>query len=127
MVWGAISYSLRSHLVFLQGKVNSARYIAQVDNIMLPPFLRQEGDVLFQQVNACSHMAAVMQRAFHGVQQLPWPVRAPDLSPIKYIWDMKKQELTLSPEPATTITELQQWMQDAWDSLLQDDIWQIWV
>ena len=46
MVWGAISYNSRSHLVFLQGKVNSACYIAQVVNPMLLPLLRQEGDVL---------------------------------------------------------------------------------
>ena len=48
MVWGAISYDSRSYLVFLQGKVNSARYIAQVVNPVLLSFLRQEGDVLFQ-------------------------------------------------------------------------------
>ena len=35
---------------------------------------------------------------------------------------MMKQELTLSPEPATTIAELRQWVQDAWDSVSQDDI-----
>ena len=28
---------------------------------------------------------------------------------------MMKQDLILSPEPSTIITELQQWMQDAWD------------
>ena len=30
MVWRAFSYNMQSHLVFLQGKVNSAHYIAQV-------------------------------------------------------------------------------------------------
>ena len=59
---------------------------------MLLPFLRQEGDVLFQQDNARSHTAAATQR---GVQQLSWPARTPDLSPI-------------SPEPATTIAEFRQ-------------------
>ena len=44
---GAISYYSRSHLVFLQGKVNSARYIAQVLNPVLLPFLRQDSGVLF--------------------------------------------------------------------------------
>ena len=41
MVWGggAISYNSRSHFVFVQGKVNSARYIAQVVNTVLLPFL----------------------------------------------------------------------------------------
>ena len=35
---------------------------------------------------------------------------------------MMKLELTLSPEPATTIAELRKWVQDAWDNLSQDDI-----
>ena len=55
---GAIHYNSRSHLVFLQGKVNSARYIAQVVNPVPLSFLRQESDVLFQQDNARLHTAA---------------------------------------------------------------------
>ena len=41
MVWGVegISYNLWSHLVFLQGKVNSACYTAQVVNPVLLPFI----------------------------------------------------------------------------------------
>ena len=35
---------------------------------------------------------------------------------------MMKRELTLSPEPVTTIAELEQQMQDTWDNLSQDDI-----
>ena len=70
MLWGSISYNSPSHLVFLQGKVNSAWYIAQVVNCMLLPFLQQEGDVLFSRTTR-PHMAAVMQCALCGVQQLP--------------------------------------------------------
>ena len=51
--------------------------------------------------------------------------RSPDLSPIEHVWDMMKQELTLPPEPATTIAEMWQWVQDAWANLLLDDIWQL--
>ena len=35
---------------------------------------------------------------------------------------MIKRELTLSPEPGTTIAELRQRVQDAWENLSQDDI-----
>ena len=122
MVWGAISYSSQSHLVFLQGRVNSSRYITQVVNAVLLPFLRQEGDVLFQQDNARLHTAAGTQLSLRGVQQLPWPARSPDISPMEHIWDMMKRELTLSPEPATTIAELRKRVQNAWDSPFQDDI-----
>ena len=38
----AIGYNSRSHLVFLQDKINSAHYIAQVVNPRLLPFLRRE-------------------------------------------------------------------------------------
>ena len=75
MVWGAISYNSRSHMVFLQGKVNCARYIAHVNPVLLP-FLQQEGDVHFQQDNECPHTAAATQRALRGVQELSWPARA---------------------------------------------------
>ena len=60
----------QSHLLFLQVKVNNARYTAHVNTVLLP-FRRQEGDVIFQQDNACPHTAAAMQRALRGVQQLP--------------------------------------------------------
>ena len=66
-----ISYNSWPHLAFLQGKVNSARYIAQVVNPVLLPFLRQECDVFFQQDNTRPYMAAVMQHALCCVQQLP--------------------------------------------------------
>ena len=89
---------------------------------MLLPFHRQQGDVLFQHDNARPRTAAATQRALRGVQLLPWLARAPDLSPIEHIWDMMKQQLTLSPELATTIAELQQRVHDAWDNLLQYDI-----
>ena len=55
------------YLVLLQGKVNSARYIAQVVNPVLLTFLRQAGDVLFQQDNARLHTVAATQHALHGV------------------------------------------------------------
>ena len=102
MVWGANSYNSQSHLVILQDKVNSARYIVKVINLVLLPFLRQEGNVLFQADNARPHAGATTQRALHGVKQLPWPARSPDFSPIEHVWDMIKEE-TLSPEPATII------------------------
>ena len=63
MVWGAISYNSRSHLVFPQDKVNSAPYTVQVVN----PVLCQDGDVLYQEDNTCPHAATATQHALHGV------------------------------------------------------------
>ena len=52
MVWEAISYNSRSHLVFLQRKVNSFRCFAEVVNPVLLQFLQHKSDLLFQQDNA---------------------------------------------------------------------------
>ena len=100
MVWGE-GHQLQL-AVFVKRKVNSASYIAEVVNPVLLPFLQKEGDVLFQQDITHPHTAAAIRCALHGLQ-LPWPARSPDLSPIEHTWDMMKQELALSPEPATTI------------------------
>ena len=93
---GAISSILWSHLVFLQDKVNSVRYIAQVVNPMLLSFLQQEGDVLFQQDNTRPHTAAATQRALCGIQQLSWPARSSDLLPIVQVQDMMKHCQTVT-------------------------------
>ena len=95
--------------MFLQGNVNSIRYIAQVVNTVLLSFYQQEGDVFFQQDNTSPHTAGAIQRALRCVQQLPWPADPQDLSPTEHVLGMMKRELILSPEPATTIAELRQW------------------
>ena len=76
---GAINYNSRSHLVFLQGKSNSARHIEQVVNPVLLSFIRKKVDVLFQQDNARPHTAAATQRrpTLRGVQNVPRPARSP--------------------------------------------------
>ena len=99
-----------------------AGYRKRVPATLLLPFIRQGGDVLFLQDNTCPHMAAAMQCALRGVQQLPWPTRTPDLSSIEHVWDIMMWELSLSQEPATTIAELRQEVQVPWNNLLQDNI-----
>ena len=101
--------------MFLQSKVNSARYITHVVSPMLLPFLLQEIDVPFQQNNVRPHTAAATQRAVRGVQQLLWPARSPYLSPIEHVVHMMKRELTISAKPIITIDEFRQRVQDAWE------------
>ena len=89
---------------------------------MLLSFLREEGGVLCQQDNARPHTAAATQRALRGVQQLPWPARSPDLTPVDHVWDMMKRELSLSPKSTTTISAFRQWVLDACENPSQDEI-----
>ena len=47
----------------------------------------------FSADNARPHTAAATQHALRGVQQLLWPARMPDVSPIEYLWDMVKWDI----------------------------------
>ena len=111
----AISYNSQSHLAFLQGKVNSAHYIAQVVNLVLLPFLRQEGDVLFSRTTHIYIWLLQCNMLFMVYNSCPGQ-QDPQIS---RQLNLMKWELTLSPEPVTT---MQQQVQDAWNNVLQEDI-----
>ncbi|GFX91621.1 transposable element Tcb1 transposase [Trichonephila clavipes] len=74
------------------------------------PYLQGLATTIFQQDNARSHVARIVQRFFvnHQIELLPWPTRSPDLSPIGNMWSMVAQRLTQIPSPAATPDRLWQ-------------------
>jgi hypothetical protein len=57
MVWGAIGYGSRSPLVFIRGSMTSVRYINEVLEPFLLPYLNGLHQPIFQQDNARPHVA----------------------------------------------------------------------
>ncbi|GFV70195.1 transposable element Tcb1 transposase [Trichonephila clavipes] len=93
MVWGAIAYDSRSTLIVMRGTLTGQRY---VDDILQPhvgPFLNDLHGAIFQQDNAHAHTARVAQDFLRHFQTLPWPARSPDLSPVERVWDQLKREM----------------------------------
>ena len=90
MVWGGISWRYRTPLVVLEGNLTSRRYIDEVLEPVVVPFLQNHADVtLYQQDNARPHSARLTTDFLgqNNVQVLPWPAFSPDLSPIEHLWD----------------------------------------
>ncbi|CAH1990109.1 unnamed protein product [Acanthoscelides obtectus] len=117
MVWGAIAYGFRSPLIFIRGNMNAQRYIHEVLEPHLLPYLDTLADPTFQQDNARPHVARVTIDFFqhNDVALLPWPPRSPDLSPIEHVWDMMgKRLLNLQP--------LREALVVAWNEIPQEDI-----
>ncbi|GFW68113.1 transposable element Tcb1 transposase [Trichonephila clavipes] len=87
MVWGDVGYHSRTPLVRIAGTLNSQRYISEV---LEPVALQGLATAMFQQNNARSHVARIIERFFvnHQIELLPWPARSPDLSPIENMWSM---------------------------------------
>ncbi|GFU07262.1 transposable element Tcb1 transposase [Trichonephila clavipes] len=91
-----IGYLSRTLLVRIAGTLNSQRYISEVLEPVVLPYLQGLSTAIFQQDNARSHVARILQRFFvnHQIELLAWPARSPDLSPIENMWFMVVQRLT---------------------------------
>ncbi len=122
MVWGAISYDMKSELVFFEGTVTARSYVENVVNPVVIPFLANINGAVFQQDNARPHTANITRMALQEVDVLPWPARSPDLSLIEHVWDMIGRRLRANPEPALTIPQLRAQVEQAWNDITQDEI-----
>ncbi|GFU21755.1 transposable element Tc3 transposase [Trichonephila clavipes] len=96
MALGGIGYHSRTSHSRTAGTLNSQRYISEVLEPEVLPYLQGLATALFQQDNARPHVARIVQRFFvnHQIELLPWPARSPDLSQIETMWSMVAQRLT---------------------------------
>ncbi|GFX06853.1 transposable element Tcb1 transposase [Trichonephila clavipes] len=85
MEWGGIGYHSRTFLVRIAGTLNSQRNISEVLKPVVLSYLQGLATAIFQQDNARTHVARIVQRFFvnHQIELLPWTARSPDLSPIE--------------------------------------------
>ncbi|GFW50927.1 transposable element Tcb2 transposase [Trichonephila clavipes] len=77
----------------MRGTLTGQRY---VDDILRPhvgPILNALPGAIFQQDNACPHIARVAQDFLRHFQTLPWPARSPDLSPVEHEGDDLKRQM----------------------------------
>ncbi|GFU74162.1 transposable element Tc1 transposase [Trichonephila clavipes] len=118
MVLGAIAYDSRSTLIVMRGILTGQRY---VDDILQPhvgPFLNGLPGAIFQQDNARPHTARVAQDFLRHFQTLPWPARLSDLSPVEHVWDQLKWQMP----SCHSVHDLELAVQDLWVHLPQDNI-----
>ncbi|GFV76098.1 transposable element Tcb1 transposase [Trichonephila clavipes] len=110
MVWCGIGYHSHPPLVRIVGTLNSERYISEVFESVVLPYLQGLTTAIFQQDNARAHVARIVQRFFvnHQIKLLPWPARSPDLSPIENMWSMVAQRLIQITPPSATPDQLWQ-------------------
>lgn len=124
MVWGAIAYHGRSQLLRIVGNLNSTRYINEVLQPQVIPFLQGLPGAVFQQDNARPHVARTVMTYLDSqqVQLLPWPAYSPDMSPIEHVWDIVGRRLARDPRPVASTDELWLRIQTIWNTLPQADI-----
>ncbi|KFM68263.1 Transposable element Tcb1 transposase, partial [Stegodyphus mimosarum] len=77
MVWGGIGYQSGTPLVRIAGTLNSQRYIFDVLEPVILPYLQGLPTATFQQDNARRQVARFVQEFFvnRQIELLPWPAR----------------------------------------------------
>ncbi|UYV65118.1 hypothetical protein LAZ67_3003179 [Cordylochernes scorpioides] len=118
VVWGSIGYHSRTPLVRIAGTLNSQRYISEVLEPVVLPYLQGLPTAIFKQDNARRYVACIVQRFFvnRQIELLPWPALSPDLSPIENMWSMVTQQLTQITSPAAIPDQLWQRVEAAWSA-----------
>ncbi|GFW22414.1 transposable element Tcb1 transposase [Trichonephila clavipes] len=122
--WGGIGNHSRTPLIRIAGTLNSQRYISEVLEPIVLPYLQGLAIAIFQQDNARPHVARIVQRFFvnHQIELLPCLARSPDLSPIENMWSMVAERLTQITPPAATPDQLWQRVEAAWSAVPQEHI-----
>ncbi|GFV25279.1 transposable element Tcb1 transposase [Trichonephila clavipes] len=104
VLWG------RTPIVRIASTLNSQRYISEVLEPVVLPYLQGLATAIFQQDNARPQMVRIVQRLFvnQQIELLPWPARSSDLSPIENMWPMVAQRLNQITLPAAKPDKLWQ-------------------
>ncbi|GFT49677.1 hypothetical protein TNCV_3368131 [Trichonephila clavipes] len=68
----------------------SYRYLREVLQPEVVPFFKGIPGAIFQQDNACLHVAKTVRDfcSAHHMQLLSWPVYSPAMSSIEHVWDL---------------------------------------
>ncbi|GFW46155.1 transposable element Tcb2 transposase [Trichonephila clavipes] len=108
VVWGAISYHGRSNLLRIEDNLNSYRYVCEVIQPEVVPFLEGIPVGIFQQDNALPHVAKTVRDfcSAQHMQLLPWSAYSPDMSPTEHVRGLVGQRLVCDPRPAASKDEL---------------------
>lgn len=121
MVWVVISYNNKTALHIVQGNLTAARYIAQIIDPHVLPFVNVNPGTIFMQDNATPHAARLTTGHLNNnnIQTLPWPAKSPDLNPIEHLWDALDMHINKRPIQPRTLAELGQALVEEWQRFPQ--------
>jgi transposase len=123
MVWGCFTWNCLGPLIRLEGAVNSRKYIDEVLEPHLIPFMKSFGEEMdeyeFQQDNASVHTSKMTMSFFENseISVMNWPGQSPDLNPIEHLWDELERRIRKREPPPKNERELATFLQEEWEKI----------
>jgi len=124
MFWGAFFFNGVSELIFIDGTMNSERYIQILQEGLLSLFRRHRMDknaYVFQEDGDPKHQSHQTKywKKKEGLNFIEnWPPNSPDLNPIENLWSILKRRVgALKP---TTVDQAKQYLRQEWRRLEAD-------
>lgn len=121
MVWGCVSYYGVGDLAFVEGTMNSGKYIQVLEEHLQPSVHRLFGERRYclQEDNASVHKSRETEqwKRQHAIPILPWPAQSPDLSPIENVWSVLKSKVKNRMHRIGTLADLKREITTAWNEV----------
>lgn len=130
MVWGGISLTAHTALVFVDSRshtrgLTSHRYITEILADHVIPYAGYIGqDMLLMHDNARPHVAHVVTQYLRDVaiRTMNWPARSPDMNPIEHLWDELKRRVRARVPAPRSLHEVRIAIEEEWNAIPQDFI-----
>lgn len=124
--WAWISQRGMGMYWFIDGHLNSTKYIEILENVMLPSVreLYPDDNFIFQQDNCSIHTARNTKQWLrdNNVEELPWPSKSPDINPIENVWGIMVKHIRKLNYRPQNAEQLRAMIEDEWESLCNTQI-----
>ena len=112
MVWGGNSYTGRTDLTVVNGNLTATRYMKQIVDPHITPFLNANGPGFVRQQDITNVVRTHFQH--NNANIFPWSAVSPDITPIEHVWDELDRPLRKRPVQPRILAELAQALQEEW-------------
>ena len=125
MVWGGITDEDCTEMIIINGNLNAERYINDVLQPALVPFVERHPNTIFMDDNARPHRSRVVRQFLeeHNIERMdPWPAYSPDMNPIEAIWDQLGKAVNGRIRPGDNLQDLGRYLTEEWRNLPQERV-----